>query len=1098
MAWREEAKKLQDKYGVSTQNSSGSGNASTSGGYQEKTGWRQNAAELFKKYSPEKREERLSQVNSWLDRYNQVMTGLSDFDKKRNGGYTTDVSGGYGEEISALLQDFGGFREYLGGLGMANATRYATALQELQEEINDGNQFMAQFGSEEAFNQYITEREDYESKRTANIAELEQELAELEKQYREQKSVADQYQRLYEGTSWLTQKRYPEEYEALRQKGSVSLADLEADITDRKAFLEEARAIQEQEPLMAKYGGKSYRELQDIISTMNPSDREYQWVNAYAEAVMGKDDYAEEILKNTAELKYLEEGLQKIQGLADQMNMGGETEADKRKYKALVQKYGSLEDLKAEIEALELKNWKYQNALKYGYLDENADYQEQAVQASDVKKVGVGIGFGTKWWGFGGDPVYHYINDIDGTRKAQQDQDGGTPYSVYDFMTDKHIADYNYLYNTQGKKAAQEYLEYIQYDLEHMQMQQLKKDTARLATEHPFASSSLSIPTNLASGLGVLDVAAQNLAREITGEYKPIHYERGSMAPTAFTTTTRSTVAQNIADATGIIDLNEEDHPFLSRVLNGKSLGDVYQLGMSMADSAAVAGLSLAGIPGGTALLGGSAASQGVLDALERGANDTQALSMGVLNGTFEMLFEEVSLDKLLNGRTGSIVKDILQQGGVEGSEEFFTTLANTAADILVMADKSDYKAKIAKYKEQGLDEKQATIKALEDIAIGMGWDFVGGLISGGAMVGMSSAGSSVIGAMRNPEIGWHGAADLAKQKNLNVMETLSEAGLQGSEALAKASTHTYAQSFQQALKNGATFDQALKQATADTAMETITWQVPLKDLLDDIKGDPKKARTEIDKALKRQGIQMTPVELQWLGAVAAEASFLQYDANFYKKIALEMMTGMDYETAHAVASRKAWQEAAREMSVIEIPDRVPNVGETYGEAHVHSQELQQEYMEFKKVLGEDAPKTLEDFGNLKYNDPDGWERIKEYRKYKERVPEASGDDFDKYLRVKATGEKGIIRIPPAPIDASGLAFRDAHAAHHGCTEEQAQGFVKNAYCAIYRERWDGISANYFSADGAAYIDIETMKIKTSFPKEKYDPHTKAIVEVFE
>lgn len=75
-------------------------------------------------------------------------------------------------------------------------------------------------------------------------------------------------------------------------------------------------------------------------------------------------------------------------------------------------------------------------------------------------------------------------------------------------------------------------------------------------------------------------------------------------------------------------------------------------------------------------------------------------------------------------------------------------------------------------------------------------------------------------------------------------------------EALAKASTHTYAQSFQQALKNGATFGQALKQATADTAMETITWQAPLKDLLDDIKGDPKKARAEIDRTLKRQGIQ--------------------------------------------------------------------------------------------------------------------------------------------------------------------------------------------------------------------------------------------------
>lgn len=167
-------------------------------------------------------------------------------------------------------------------------------------------------------------------------------------------------------------------------------------------------------------------------------------------------------------------------------------------------------------------------------------------------------------------------------------------------------------------------------------------------------------------------------------------------------------------------------------------------------------------------------------------------------------------------------------------------------------------------------------------------------------------------------------------------------------------------------------------------------------------------------------------------------------------------------------------------------------------EARVHSQELQQEFMEFKEVLGENAPETLEDFENLKYNDPDRWQRMTEFREYMERVPEASDDDFQKYLKVKAIGEQGIIRIPPERIDVSGLTFRDAHAAHYGCTVEEAREYVKNAYCTIYKERWDGVSANYFSADGAAYIDIDTMQIKTSFPRKKYDSHTKAIVEEFE
>lgn len=121
-----------------------------------------------------------------------------------------------------------------------------------------------------------------------------------------------------------------------------------------------------------------------------------------------------------------------------------------------------------------------------------------------------------------------------------------------------------------------------------------------------------------------------------------------------------------------------------------------------------------------------------------------------------------------------------------------------------------------------------------------------------------------------------------------------------------------------------------------------------------------------------------------------------------------------------------------------------------------------------------------------------------EFRGYKERVPEASESDFQKYLNVKATGEQGIIRIPPAPIDAPELIFRDAHAARHGCTEEDAQNYVKNAYCTIYKKRWDGVSANYYSAYGAAYIDVDAKQIKTSFPRSEYDPHTKEVVEVFE
>ena len=154
----------------------GSGRGKTSGQYQTAGEWMQ------QKYGPEKMEGLVTQANDWIDRYNRVITGLSDFDKQRNGGYAKDVGGGHGEKISALLRDFDGFREYLGVLGFSDATQYVSKLRKLQKEINDGNQFMAQFEDEDAYNLYVTERDDYESKRTANLTELEEEIARLKQQ----------------------------------------------------------------------------------------------------------------------------------------------------------------------------------------------------------------------------------------------------------------------------------------------------------------------------------------------------------------------------------------------------------------------------------------------------------------------------------------------------------------------------------------------------------------------------------------------------------------------------------------------------------------------------------------------------------------------------------------------------------------------------------------------------------------------------------------------------------------------------------------------------------------------------------------------------
>jgi len=397
-----------------------------------------------------------------------------------------------------------------------------------------------------------------------------------------------------------------------------------------------------------------------------------------------------------------------------------------------------------KIDALETGKWSAKGKEKYSNLSENEDYYALSRSIDNNLGKSFGITLGDTFYGVG-DDVYAYINNLNGRQKnAKKPTANGTNGSAglykYDYMTYDEKKNYNYIYQKEGKAAATEYLDYLSYALDSRRTLAYSNEVSEIANKNfgtAAITSILSEGTNLMSGIGLTDIALQKASRDITGNFKPINYNYIAMQPTTATTSIRGAVANKITDATGgKLELKGDD--FLSRFLNGKSWGDAYQLVMSMADSLAVAyGLG----PFGTIALGGSAGSQGVLDALERGATDNQALTMGVLNGTFEALFEYVSLEQLVNGKTtGNIIRDILQQGLFEGSEELSTTFFNTIADIIVMAGNSDYQRSIQDYMKNGLSLKEAESMAIEDIIIGMGWDFIGGALSGGIMRGTTSA----------------------------------------------------------------------------------------------------------------------------------------------------------------------------------------------------------------------------------------------------------------------------------------------------------------------------------------------------------------------
>lgn len=493
-----------------------------------------------------------------------------------------------------------------------------------------------------------------------------------------------------------------------------------------------------------KYIGKRYSEISEILPYLE-DEEEKQWLSAYQDSVKQKSDTEREYSERLDELKKVKNLADTIEAMRNsRFGVDGLDDMYDSQIAALLMRngYESYDVLKNHVEKLKKDVYRLKNEEQYRYLEQNEDFAEKSQAVPDKKTSSVGIALGTSWHG-AGDAKFDYINDIDGYRKkfagfAGTGRQGNSPYAIYDYMKDAEVAKYNYLHNTKGEKAANKYLDYLKYDLDERKTRDVEAGYEQYATKHPVIASAASVPANLMSGIGYLNAAGQyvgNKFREgLTGEYRPVNYNTGAMYPTVATTTIRGTVSQNIADKTGTIRMDENKHPFLGRLLNGKNLGEVYQLGMSMADSAAVALLTPVIGEGGLALLGGSAASQGMVDALERGATDEQAITMGLLNGAFETIFEKVSLENLLKNYARTPLKAFLSQMLAEGSEEFNTTLANDVADLLVMAGKSEYRQNIQKYRQQGLDEETATKYAMWEKAVGLAWDAIGGAVSGGIM----------------------------------------------------------------------------------------------------------------------------------------------------------------------------------------------------------------------------------------------------------------------------------------------------------------------------------------------------------------------------
>lgn len=455
-----------------------------------------------------------------------------------------------------------------------------------------------------------------------------------------------------------------------------------------------------------KYKGKTRTDVNAALAQLKNTpgaEAEYDWLNKNQMNYWSVDELKEQINAWRNEVSGIERQRRNMPRMA-----AGSTDADyaKRQQEALA--------LSGQIDERKAKIGKAQSLLTQKTYDEEIskwDTQMQKALSDYSKALSV-------------DENARMEMAMAGNRAfVVQNSDYATNASNTVRSFEQQLRDYGY--SDQQINGIRHYALTQQHANEAAEMAQ---QVAQEAKEHPWLYSAMSVGTNMMAGAGALDIAAQNVfggTDPFTGEKMAVDRYTKSMVPSTVTNTIRGSVSE---DMSGI----------------GSFL---YNTGMSMADSLAT--LAIGGATGlhGAAdvILGGAAASQAITDAYDRGASDSQAISVGLLYGTAEALFEHISLDKLRTFHTSAaagkktaktLVKDMLKQSFVEGSEEVCTDIANVISDAIVMADKSEINQAIAAYQAGGMREDEATRRAWLDWLGQTAQDFAGGAISGGVMTG--------------------------------------------------------------------------------------------------------------------------------------------------------------------------------------------------------------------------------------------------------------------------------------------------------------------------------------------------------------------------
>ena len=343
-----------------------------------------------------------------------------------------------------------------------------------------------------------------------------------------------------------------------------------------------------------------------------------------------------------------------------------------------------------------------------------------------------------------GDARYDYINNIGNFRAqsdVQQAQGRGQDYGKYAFMTDDEIGVYNYLYATQGKKAANAFLS----DLEPGLDKQWYTGTNRATTE---ALGKNAATRTLASAMTVAAQPTRTITSMIAMADDAVRTAKGQEINPYSKWRQASNITQDLrADTSQHI---EETNPGMG----GKVGSFVYNTAMSAADSAMNAlvakGIGEAvGLTGdtlmkatnilGSALMSSEAASLSIAESKEKGYSNAGALALGLTRGAIEYASEAVGGEwviRKIKANPLSFVKSMALTMIPEGMEEVMSDAANGVVNLAIDAafgtEESGIPKMLEYYRTSGTDwqKKHAELATVLAVLGQEGLSFLGGALA--------------------------------------------------------------------------------------------------------------------------------------------------------------------------------------------------------------------------------------------------------------------------------------------------------------------------------------------------------------------------------